>query len=193
MGKLLRNAAGIGAWMLALAFGFGSSAWPEYIKPHPYAVITLGIVGAILLIFPFFHPSFWKGESGKPHIVLTAENGSPFTLVHLSGGVAQHIQVEPIQSALGKNIWVRFGGVDVLSAAKPEAHPSFRLDLHGFAKRNNDMGLLGAALFSGDARGCQTVDYPITISFNWNGKRLVERQVLTWHYATKTLTSGAAK
>jgi hypothetical protein len=134
-----------------------------------------------------------KPEANKPRLMLTAQHGKPFRLVHLGGDAAQHIQVEPIQSALGKNIWVRFEAVDFLSAAKAEARPSFCLYLHGFPKPNNDMGLLGAALFSGDAIGHQTVDYVITISFHWAGKRLSERQTLTWHYATKTLTSGNAK
>ena len=134
-----------------------------------------------------------KPEANKPRLMLTAQDGEPFRLVHLGGDAAQHIQVEPIQSALGKNIWVRFGAVDFLSVAKAEVCPSFRLYLHGFPKEKSDMGLLGAALFSGDAMGRQTVDYPITISFHWDGKRLNERQTLTWHYATKTLTSGDAR
>jgi len=187
--------AGGGLWVLALSFGLGSAAWPEYVKPHPNIVIALFVIGALMVLAPAvqrFFPVF-REEGERPRIMLTAQDREPFRLVHLGGGAAQHIQVEPIQSALGKNIWVRFGAVDFLSGAKPEVYPSFRLYIHGIAKGNSDMGLLGAGLFSGDAVGRSTVDYPITISFHWNGKRLKERQTLTWHYATKTLTSGSAK
>lgn len=183
---------GISACLFVLAGIIGlygvyeASAYPLRIR-IPFAGLF-----AVLVVWL----AWWglrRNESGKPKIMLTAQDREPFTLVHLGGDAAQHIQVEPMQSALGKNIWIRFGAVDFLSVAKPEVCPSFRLYIHGIPKKNCDMGLLGAALFSGDAMGNQTVDYPVTISFHWNGKRLSERQTLTWHYATKTLTSGNAK
>jgi len=180
----------IGALAIATALGsYGIYEAVDYsLRVRiPFALAFAGAMAALM---------WWvsrKPEANKPRLTLTAQDGEPFRLVHLGGDAAQHIQIEPIQSALGKNIWVRFGAVDFLSVAKPEACPSFRLDIHGIPKRDTDMGLLGAALFSGDAVGHQTVDYPVTISFHWNKKRLSERQTLTWHYATKTLTSGNAK
>jgi hypothetical protein len=41
---------GAGAFMLAAAIQIGSSVWPDQIKPHPYAVITLGIIGALFVL-----------------------------------------------------------------------------------------------------------------------------------------------
>jgi hypothetical protein len=187
-----RLSRGISACLFVLAGIIGlygvyeATGYPLWIR------IPFGALFVVLVVWL----AWWglrRNESGRPRIMLTAQDGEPFRLVHLGGGAAQHVQVEPIQSALGKNIWVRFGAVDFLSLAKPEVYPSFRLYIHGIAKENSDMGLLGAGLFSGDAVGRSTVDYPITISFHWNGKRLKERQTLTWHYATKTLTSGSAK
>jgi hypothetical protein len=52
---------GIGAWVLALGFSLAASAWPEYIKPHPYCVIALVIGGALMLLAPvvqWIHPIF---------------------------------------------------------------------------------------------------------------------------------------
>jgi hypothetical protein len=67
MGKAL-GIAGAGAWMLALAFGFGSAAWPEYIKPHPHLVIALGVMGLVMLSAPLiqrFYPIFGKDGTLK--------------------------------------------------------------------------------------------------------------------------------
>lgn len=44
--------AGGGAWVLALAFGLGSAAWPGYVKPHPYAVLLLFTIGLLMLLVP---------------------------------------------------------------------------------------------------------------------------------------------
>jgi uncharacterized membrane protein len=38
-----------GASMLAAAIQIGSSVWPDEIKPHPYAVIVLGIAGTLFI------------------------------------------------------------------------------------------------------------------------------------------------
>lgn len=192
MGSIFRNGLAIGAWVMALAFSFVSAGWPEYIRPHPYAVVILFVAGLVLFVLPLLRRGSWAFETNRPRLMLTAQDGNPFMIVHLGGGAAQHIQIEPISSALGKNIWVRFDAVDFLSAAKPEAHPYFRLDLHGFGKPHTDMALLRAALFHGDSVGRQTVDYPVNISFHWNGKPMMERHTLTWHSATKTLTTSEA-
>lgn len=67
MGKAL-SIAGAGAWVLALALGFGSSAWPEYIKPHPFFVIGLAVAGTLMLLVPvvqWFHPIF-KDTNNEP-------------------------------------------------------------------------------------------------------------------------------
>lgn len=57
-----RNVSGGGAWLIALALNFGSAAWPEYIKPHPYWVISLFVIGSILFSFPFIERLFRHGE-----------------------------------------------------------------------------------------------------------------------------------
>jgi hypothetical protein len=187
--------AGAGAWVVAVMLGFGASAWPEYIRPHPYAVIALGLLGAILLFVPlvqWFFPIF-KDETGRPNLALTTQFGGKFALVHLGGDAAQHIQVEPIRSVLGRNLWIRFDAVDFLNSAEPEVSLGFRLDLRGILKTDRDMGVIGASLFRGDAMGRETVDYPVTILFQWNGKRIKERHTLTWHSATGKLATSEAR
>ena len=39
--------------MVALALNFASSGWPDKIRPHPYWVIALAIVGLILFVLPW--------------------------------------------------------------------------------------------------------------------------------------------
>jgi hypothetical protein len=53
MRKAIRN-SGIGVTMLATFLGVGSSVWPEYIRPHPYAFLIFGMLGVVMLLVPFF-------------------------------------------------------------------------------------------------------------------------------------------
>lgn len=186
---------GVGAWVVALAFGLGSAAWPEYIKPHPYVVIGLGIAGFLMLSVPViqrFFPIFKEGN--RPRIAFSTQIGKTFTLVHLGGDAAQHIQVAPIQSALGKPLWIRFSGVDFLDVKRPEAYLYFRLDRDGNLTAERDMEKVRYVFFRRDTEGRETVDYPVTIVFQWKGRSIRERQTLTWHSASMALTtSGVSK
>lgn len=47
----------LGAWMLALGLGLASSGWPERVRPHPYWVASLIVLGILLVIVPTFHSS----------------------------------------------------------------------------------------------------------------------------------------
>jgi hypothetical protein len=38
--------------MTAAIIGIGASVWPEYIRPHPYVIAFLGLIGLVLLFFP---------------------------------------------------------------------------------------------------------------------------------------------
>jgi len=81
--------AGVGAWVLAAAFGFACAAWPEYIKPHPYLIISFGMAGLLMLAIPVvqrFFPIF-KEENHLPLelqmqiddvYMRRAGNGQPF-------------------------------------------------------------------------------------------------------------------
>lgn len=67
---------GVGAWVLALGFSFGSSAWPEYIKPHPHWVIALLAVGGLMMLVPVvqrFYPIFKDKESTSLNLDLVIE------------------------------------------------------------------------------------------------------------------------
>lgn len=186
---------GVVAWVLAAALTLAASTRPEYIKPHPYLVAALGIAGLFMLLVPvveLFSPIF-KNEKRKPYIALTTEPGRTFALVHLGGEAAQHIQVEPIRSILGKPLWIRFDPVDFLTEQRHEVFPTYRLDIGGHLKGEGDRGMLEAVLFCGDAEGRETVDYPVTISFEWKGREMTERQTLTWHSASMTLTTSEAR
>jgi len=127
----------------------------------------------------------------RPRIALTTQIVKDFTLVHLGGDAAQHIQVEPIHSVLDKPLWIRFDAVDFLTNERREAFPTFRLDIGGHFKSEGDMGALGVVFFTQDARGRDSVNYSVTISFLWNGRKVQERQTLTFHAATGTLTTSA--
>ena len=48
--------------MLALALNLGSSAWPEIIKPHPYWVIGLGILGLLFLMSPWLRRALVRAQ-----------------------------------------------------------------------------------------------------------------------------------
>lgn len=75
MGKALAI-AGAGAWLVAVVLGAGSSVWPEYIKPHPYWVIALGVAGALMLLAPviqWFHPIFKDANADPLKIDLAIE------------------------------------------------------------------------------------------------------------------------
>jgi hypothetical protein len=64
-------------------------------------------------------PSTPLTQPRQPHLMFTAtqqtgkhwRDGPVFTLNHLSGGGAEYVEIDPIQSARGHNLWIRFGGV----------------------------------------------------------------------------------
>jgi hypothetical protein len=45
----------VGAYVLALSLGLGSSGWPEIVRPHSHIVVSLIVFGTICLIFPVLH------------------------------------------------------------------------------------------------------------------------------------------
>ena len=55
---------GLGAWMLALVAGLASAGWPEYVKPHPYVLAGLGVIGIGCIVISLVHRA---GASLRPH------------------------------------------------------------------------------------------------------------------------------
>jgi hypothetical protein len=43
--------AGGGAWLIAVALAVTSQVWPNILKPHPWAVGALVVVGALMFVF----------------------------------------------------------------------------------------------------------------------------------------------
>jgi hypothetical protein len=78
-------------------------------------------------------PSTPLTQPRQPHLMFTAtqqtgknwRDGPVFTLNHLSGGGAEYVEIDPIQSARGHNLWIRFGGVPLLSSEKRKPHHHF--------------------------------------------------------------------
>jgi hypothetical protein len=191
MGALPRGAlVASGIAVLAIAFGLDF----ERMRTHAHVIDALYLIAALLFAVALFDwiISFWrKREDDKPRIALSAQIGKAFALVHLGGDSAQHVQIEPIQSNLGRPLWIRFEAVDFLNSARPEAYPHFKLDMQGM-QRESDMGKLGFVFFGRDAAGKETEDYPIRISFLWKGRKMMESQTLTFHTGTLILTTSEA-
>lgn len=154
-----------------------------------------------------------QARAAKPQIIFTAtslpdsswdqpesisRNPPPiFTVTHVGGEPARFIQVQRIQSAreaATDNLYVQFDQIDFLDSAKREAHPNFELFLTGRSRGKGRAGHLGFLFFQMDAardkRHSLTVDYPITVTFDWNGQMLEEKVTLTWNAATQTLKTS---
>jgi len=58
MSNHMRAIAGGGAWLIALAIQLVSSGWPELIRPHPYLVAGLAILGTVMFAFPWLQRYF---------------------------------------------------------------------------------------------------------------------------------------
>lgn len=143
------------------------------------------------------------GKDSRPKIVFRATRlpsskwftleGTPpgvFTLTHIGGDAARFITIEPIQSALGKKLWVVFDQIDLLDSSTREVHPSFAL-LIGEQKRSaNEVGNLIYVFFKKDAGEKETVDYPVSVKFRWDKELIEERVTLTWNSSTGTLTTS---
>lgn len=126
--------AGAGAWMLALGLGLGSAAWPEYVKPHPYAVLSLLVIGSVMLLAPFvqrFVPIFRDASPEQFHIGLSIEGivrtrtGGPMgrwqyadifvqASAHLKNPPS--IKVEYVADLIKHGVCVRARSVDDISA-----------------------------------------------------------------------------
>lgn len=119
------------------------------------------------------------------------EGPALFSLNHLGGDAARFLQIQPIRSAQGKNLWVRFEQVDFLDDARKEAHPDFSLDIGGRAGGGgpDKTGNLQYVFFKRDGQEHGTVDYRVTVKFMWNEEWLEEDVTLRWHTSTETLTT----
>jgi hypothetical protein len=102
----IRIAGSVGLFLLTAALGFGSSGWPELIKPHPYWVATLGLCGVILLAFPLIGRILASG--GKPNrlaptpsqinpVITVSPTFAPVFNVGNPGGADAAVTTTPIQ------------------------------------------------------------------------------------------------
>ena len=188
MGALPRGAlVATGIAVLAIAAGLDF----ERMRTHLYVIDALYSIAVFLLAVALVDwvISLWrKLETNRPKLALTTQLANAFAVVHLAGDKAQHVQIEPIQSAKGKPLWIRFDSIDFLGGNRPEAYPPFRLDIGGNLRGEGDMGKAKFVFFRGDSWGRETVEYPVSISFRWNGRQMTERQKLTFHAQTGNLT-----
>jgi hypothetical protein len=194
MGRLPKGAlVTTGVGVLAIWGTMKVSVSPDVIRAHPHILDSLLPIGFLLLLVAAVDWVVYlcrKPETNKPKLALTMQLANAFAVVHLAGGTAQHVQIEPIRSALGRSLWIRFDPVDFLGRNRPEAYPDFWLDIGGKLRGERDMGKAKAVFFVRDAWGRESVEYPVTISFLWNGRKMTEYQTLRWHSATRTLTTS---
>jgi hypothetical protein len=142
-------------------------------------------------------PSTPPTQPNQPHLMLTPtqESGKRwtdkpvFTLHHLSGEAAEYIEIDPIQSARGHNLWIRFDPIPFLNSDQREAAPSFWLDIGGI-KVENKVDNLRFVFFRRDAQlqDKESVTYPVTVRFRHGIERLTEQFRLTWNENKQKLT-----
>lgn len=144
-------------------------------------------------------PSTPPTQPRQPHLtfIATKETGRHwrdrpvFTVNHLNGEAAEYIEIDPIQSARGHNLWIRFDTIPFLSSDTKEAAPSFWLDIGGIKDEDN-VENLRYVFFKRDAEKTNqdSVSYPVTIRFRHGTEKLAQQFRLTWNQDSQKLTVG---
>lgn len=153
----------------------GAPAPPAY--PHIFTMAEItGVTSAIpsrpqLMFTPTQEPGpKWASQT-------------MFEVTHIKGDAAQYIEIDPIQSARGGNLWIRFDQIPLLDAHHRSAGAAFWLDIGGRRIDSMDKaGNLRFVFFIRDARlqHKQSVTYPVTLRFRHGTDRLAEHFWLTW-------------
>ncbi len=68
-GATIRKAEfiGLGAFLIAAIVEIGSSVWPDKIKPHPYIVLAIFVVGILCVVVPLLHTAYcWASSKLRP-------------------------------------------------------------------------------------------------------------------------------
>lgn len=91
---------GAGAWLLSLLLGIVPSVWPELLRPHPYAIFGLFLVGLALLLYPPLKAKSVQGESpgGSSIANVAGRDITGWQAGEVHGGVHYH-SGQPEQSA----------------------------------------------------------------------------------------------
>ncbi len=116
-------------------------------------------------------PNTRSTQPRQPHLIFTATQQTArhwgakpvFTLNHLSGEAAEYIEIDPIRSARGHNLWIRFDRIPFLNSEQREAAPSFWLDIGGIDVENK-VDNLRYVFFKRDAEltNKESNSYPVT-------------------------------
>src|SRR5580704_6612445 len=70
-----------GAWLLAVALGFIPTVWPNAIRPHPYWVAGLIVLGIVMLAYPWMQKKLYPpSEPASIPAVFFAEANTETTV-----------------------------------------------------------------------------------------------------------------